>query len=84
MPVATGAQDAAPPPYEAAGTDWSDDIPAHISVVDGRASLEREGAVSEAEINVPLLAGDRLSTERGRVEVLFSDGSVFDLDEDSH
>ena len=84
-PVSTGAQDAAAPlpPYEAADRDWSEEIPAHIAVVDGRASLERDGSVTDAEENVPLLAGDRLRTERGRVEVLFADGSVFDLDEDS-
>jgi hypothetical protein len=30
-----------------------------------------------------LLAGDRLRTERGRVEVLFPDGSALDLDQDT-
>jgi hypothetical protein len=86
MPVSTGAQDVTtPPPYETAATDvnWSEDVPAHIAVVDGRATLERDGTATAAEENVPLLAGDRLVTERGRVEVLFADGSVFDLDEDT-
>jgi hypothetical protein len=49
--------------------------------VDGRAWHDREGDVQPAEFNVPLLAGDRIRTERGRVEVLFADGSVLDIDE---
>lgn len=61
--------------------DWSDDVPAHVAVVDGTALLERDGRASAAEENTPLLAGDRLRTERGRVEVLFADGSALDIDE---
>ena len=57
-----------------------DDIPAHIAVVDGTATIERDGRVETAEENILLLAGDRLRTERGRVEVLFADGSALDLD----
>ena len=63
--------------------DWSDQIPAHVSVVDGTAELERDGQRETAEQNVPLLAGDRLRTARGRVEVLFSDGSALALDQDT-
>jgi hypothetical protein len=63
--------------------DYSDDIPAHIAVVDGRVTLEREGRAEDATENEPLLAGDRLRTTRGRVEVLFADGSTLALDEDS-
>ena len=55
--------------------------PAHLYVVDGAATLERDGRVEAAEENTPLLAGDRLRTERGRVEVLFADGSVLDVDQ---
>jgi hypothetical protein len=64
--------------YEA---DWSDNIPAHIAVVDGPAWHERDGQAESAEQNVALLAGDRLRTERGRLEILFADGSAIDLDE---
>jgi hypothetical protein len=60
--------------------DYSDDVPAHIAVVDGTATIERDGRVETAEENIILLAGDRLRTERGRVEVLFADGSTLDLD----
>ncbi|HYN06843.1 MAG TPA: DUF6600 domain-containing protein [Vicinamibacterales bacterium] len=61
-------------------TDYADDIPAHIAIVDGAATIERDGRVETAEENIMLLAGDRLRTERGRVEVLFADGSALDLD----
>ena len=61
--------------------DWSDDIPAHLATVDGAATLERDGRVERAQENVPLLAGDRLRTDRGRLQVLFADGSSLDLDE---
>jgi hypothetical protein len=61
--------------------DWSDEIPAHLSVVEGQVTLENDGRAEEAEENVALLAGDRLRTERGRVEVLFADGSAIAVDE---
>jgi Family of unknown function (DUF6600)/FecR protein len=60
--------------------DSSKDVPAHIAIVEGAATIEREGRVEKAEENILLLAGDRLRTERGRVEILFSDGSALDLD----
>ncbi len=52
-------------------------------MVDGTAELERDGQRQTAEENVPLLAGDRLRTARGRVEILFSDGSALALDQDT-
>jgi hypothetical protein len=63
--------------------NFSDDVPAHISVVDGQADLEHDGKVERAEANMLLLAGDRLRTSRGRLEVLFDDGSALHLDEQS-
>lgn len=60
---------------------WSVDLPAFVSVVDGYAELDRGGQSSRDIENVPLEAGDRLRTTRGRVEVLFDDGSVVSLDE---
>ena len=56
------------------------DAPAHISVVDGAAILERDGRSETAPASMPLLAGDRLRTQNGRVEVLFADGSTLHLD----
>jgi len=53
--------------------------PAHVALVDGAASLEREGR-SESPLNMPLLSGDRLKTADGRVEVQFADGSTLHLD----
>jgi len=77
-PIKLPAQyDAAPVPD---ATDWSKDVPAHIAIVDGAATIEREGRVEKAEEDIVLLAGDRLRTQIGRVEILFSDGSALDLD----
>ena len=75
-------------PYGSSGRDqardWSADIPARISSVTGTVTLEREGKLEPAEANVPLLSGDRLRTRSAsRVEVLFSDGSAFTVDENS-
>ena len=53
--------------------------PAHVSLVEGVATLEREGR-AESPLNMPLLSGDRLKTADGRVEVLFADGSTLHLD----
>src|SRR5262245_37697813 len=61
----------------------SGDPPAHISLVDGTAVLERDGKTETAPTSMPLLAGDRLRTENGRVEVLFSDNSTLHLDTSS-
>jgi hypothetical protein len=60
--------------------DASTDPPAHISFVDGAAVLERDGQPDAAPMNMPLLAGDRVRTEDGRVEILFTDGSTLHLD----
>src|SRR5215208_805145 len=57
--------------------------PAHVAYVEGRAVLEYDTTSEEVEPNVPLDTGDRLRTERGRVEVLFGDGSLLQLDEDT-
>jgi hypothetical protein len=80
-----GVQGATPLPKELQQTqkDFRDDVPAHISVVDGQAELEHDGKIERAEANMLLLAGDRLRTTRGRLEVLFDDGSALHLDENS-
>jgi hypothetical protein len=57
-----------------------DDPPAHISFVDGAAVLERDGRADSTPSNMPLLAGDRVRTLAGRVEILFADGSTLHLD----
>jgi len=59
------------------------DAPAHISLVEGVASLERDGRTEDAPANMPLLAGDRVRTRAGRVEILFADGSTLHLDHNS-
>src|SRR5437879_6727373 len=55
--------------------------PAHVAFVDGLASLEREAQTDQAAAGTPLVPGDRLRTDNGRVEVLFPDGSALDVDE---
>src|ERR1700752_214320 len=60
--------------------DAAAEAPAHISVVDGSALLERDGRHETAPASMPILAGDRLRTQNGRVEVLFGDGSTLHLD----
>jgi hypothetical protein len=57
------------------------DAPAHIAFVDGTAVLERDGQPDDSPLNMPLLAGDRVRTEAGRVEIAFADGSTLHLDE---
>ncbi len=57
--------------------------PAHISVVDGTALIEREGRADPAVVNVPVVDGDRLRTESGRLEVVMPDGSTLQIDESS-
>src|SRR6187402_273493 len=65
--AAVAAQDAPPP--------------AHIAIVDGSATLERERGIEAATPGLPMIPGDRLRTSGGRVELLFPDGSVLDVDE---
>jgi len=55
--------------------------PAHLDYVDGTATLEREGQAETAAPGMPFVPGDRLQTTRGRVEVLFPDGSALAIDE---
>jgi len=59
------------------------DPPAHIALVDGSAVLERDGQRESSPENMPLLAGDRVRTQNGRVEILFGEGSTLHLDTDT-
>jgi len=54
--------------------------PAHLSLVEGNVSLDREGRSESAVENVPLLDGDRIRTEGGRAEIILGDGSILHLD----
>ena len=56
------------------------DTPAHVSLIDGNATLEREGRAEELTAGVSLLQGDRIRTTNGRAEILFPDGSALYLD----
>jgi hypothetical protein len=74
LPVHAQTPDVPPPDAQA---------PAHISLVDGVATLERDGRIDDAPGSMPLLAGDRVRTRGGRVEILFADGSTLHLDHNS-
>jgi hypothetical protein len=52
-------------------------------VVDGTAVLERDGRRDTELTSMPVLSGDRLRTQAGRVEVLFADGSALHLDDNT-
>src|SRR6266702_1430168 len=54
--------------------------PPYLAVVEGVANIDRQGDVQAAAQNMPLVPGDRVTTLAGRVEILFPDGSVLDLD----
>ncbi len=56
------------------------EAPAHISAVDGAALLERDGKSEAAPASMPVLPGDRVRTQAGRVEVLFNDRTTLHLD----
>jgi hypothetical protein len=61
--------------------DQSSSAPAHLAFVDGAATLEREGRVETAVDGMPFVPGDRLQTTRGRLEVLFPEGTSLAVDE---
>jgi hypothetical protein len=81
-PSTAAASDFDPGP-DAPDVDWSGDIPAHVDDIQGAVALERDGEALQSISGTPLLSGDRLRTDAGRAEVLFSDGSVLDIDERS-
>ena len=55
--------------------------PAYIALVDGAATVERDGQSRAATPNVPFVPGDHLRTTTGRIEVLFPDGTALDVDQ---
>jgi hypothetical protein len=69
--IAAAAQDQTAPP------------PAHVSMVEGSATIDHDGGSEPVVLNMPVLDGDRIRTGSGRVEVLFADGSSISIDPDS-
>jgi hypothetical protein len=84
VPAAAARSQEPPATAVEAESEAVNQAPAHVSVVDGAASLERDGRVDQSPQNVPLLTGDRLRTQEGRVEIIFGDGSVLDVDQFTH
>ena len=54
--------------------------PAHISIVDGAATVSRTSGSEMAVPDLPLDPGDRVRTGHGHVEIVTGDGSVLHLD----
>src|SRR5690242_5133359 len=79
VPVA-GAQSPAPLPQDRVAVYQE---PAHLLLAEGPATLERGAERMAAAANMLVLAGDRLQTTTGRLELAFSDGTVLDLDRHS-
>ena len=67
-------------PRASAQEPTATDPPAHVSFVEGSVILERDGRADSDPLSMPLLAGDRIRTQGGRVEILFGDGSTLHLD----
>lgn len=57
--------------------------PAYLAVVDGVATLERDGETEPAVRDMPFVQGDRLRTANGRVEIAFPDGTAIEVAENS-
>ena len=55
--------------------------PAFLTVTAGEATLERAGESEPATANMPFVAGDRLHTGAGRVEIAFPDGTAIEVGE---
>jgi len=58
-------------------------VPTHIVVVDGAATIARDGRIMPATHNAIIIPGDRLQTTAGRVEVVFPEVTTLDVDEQS-
>ncbi len=54
--------------------------PAYLAAVEGVARLDREGESETAERGVPIVPGDRLRTEAGRIELAFPNGTQVYVD----
>jgi hypothetical protein len=86
LPLSVRAQDGTQAPYPQADGTYPPEVPAaaapaHVSLVDGAATVERDGQSQPATVNAPFVPGDRLRTTTGRAELIFADGSVLDVDQ---
>jgi hypothetical protein len=61
----------------------ADQVPAHVSVVEGQVFLDRDAQSQPIGSGGPFLPGDRLRSTVGRAEILFPDGSALYLDDGS-
>lgn len=75
MALPAYAQDAAAPPAGPA--------PANLAHVEGTVDLVLDGVVERADPPQMLIAGDVVRTRHGRAEIVFGDGTLLHLAEDS-
>ncbi|MPY86664.1 MAG: hypothetical protein GEU99_01935 [Luteitalea sp.] len=61
----------------------SDPPPPSVSDVDGSAQLIRRDQEEALSVGIPLIAGDSIVTDGGRVELVWGNGSVISVDEGS-
>src|SRR5262245_36218504 len=57
--------------------------PAYLVLVEGDATLERDGESIPATVNMPFVPGDRARTGNGRVQIAFPDGTAIEVGEGS-
>src|SRR5258706_13110959 len=53
--------------------------PAYFAMVEGTATLVRDGEAQPAVRDMPFVTGDRLRTDAGRVEIDFPDGTTIEV-----
>lgn len=70
-----------PFPSDATSSSFDGQAPAHLAAAEGDVQLAREGVDEPASFGMPVIAGDRLRTGRGRAELLYADGTSVAVDE---
>jgi hypothetical protein len=72
----------APPPNQAQAGETDEVAPpaGYVSAIEGAARLDRDGELTDVDRGVPIVAGDRLRTDAGRVEITLTDGTRLHLD----
>ncbi len=49
-----------------------------LSAFEGEVELEREGSPIPVELNMPIVAKDRIRVEEGTAEIKYDDGSILE------
>jgi uncharacterized protein DUF6600 len=62
---------------------WPAQTPAYLVLVEGDATIDRDGEPIPAAVNMPFVQGDVLRTTNGRVQIAFPDGTAIEVAENS-